>query len=231
MPLRIYIAPQIGNGIRGDLDPITGFYVWTDSTGPYRSLLHKFIDTTAGESFDEIDHPARHVSICTVEARAATLDAIDADSRIIAAIPIRATDRTHLAQILNAPFSSYPLAWRNAARNKLESWGVNTEWITGSHTMKDLLRHIIKQFSVAQVADGHGQSSVKEFLKANLNTQVSAIPADHRNAIRNWLQSKNIDISWITGSTTVREVIASLPASFSKLYGHDIKHHFAGEDL
>lgn len=231
MPLRIYIAPQIGNGLRGDPDPNTGAYIWTDSTGPYRSLLHKFIDTSAGESFDEIDHPARRISICAVEASAATLDAIEADSRIIAAIPIRATDRTHLAKILNAPFSSYPLAWRAAARNKLENWGVNTEWITGSNTMKDLLRHIIKQFSVVQVADGHGQLEVKEFLKANLDIQISAVPVNYRNAIKDWLKSKNVDISWITGATTVREVVASLPASFAKLYGRNIVHRFAGEDL
>jgi hypothetical protein len=227
MPVRIYIAPQIGSGIVLSADPST----WSDTTGPFRSLLNNYINLAAGEGFDEIDHPARRISICTVEASAATLDAIEADARVVPVIPIRATDRTHLAQILNAPFSSYPLAWRNAARTKLESLGVNTEWITGTSTMKDVLRQIVKLFSVAQVADGHGQTGVKEFIRGNLDVQVSAIPTAQRQAVGAWLQSRGIDTSWITGSTTVRQVVASLPAGFAKLYGRNAAHRFAGEDL
>jgi len=227
MPVRIYIAPQIGSGIVLSPDPST----WSDTTGPFRSLLNNFINLAAGEGFEEIDHPARRISICTVEASATTLDAIEGDARVVPVLPIRATDRTHLAQILNAPFSSYPLAWRNAARTKLESLGVNTEWITGASTMKDVLRQIVKLFSVAQVADGHGQTDVKEFIRGNLDVQVSAIPVAQRQAIGAWLQSRGIDTSWITGSTTVRQVVASLPENFAKLYGRNATHRFAGEDF
>jgi len=227
MPVRIYIAPQIGSGMLVDPNPAN----WSDTTGPYRSLLNKYVNVSEGEGFEEIDHPARRISICTVEASATTLDAIEADGRVIPVLPIRATDRTHLAQILNAPFSSYPLAWRNAARTKLESLGVNTEWITGTNTMKDVLRQIIKLFSVAQVADGHGQADVKEFIRGNIDVQVSAIPASQRQAIGAWLQSRGIDTSWITGATTVRQVVASLPANFAELYGRNAAHRFAGEDL
>lgn len=227
MPLRIYIAPQIGSGMMLSPDPST----WSDTTGPFRSLLNNFITPANGEGFDEIDHPGRRVSICTVDASTATLNAIDADVRVIAAIPIRATDRAHLAQILATPFSSYPLAWRNAARTKLESWGINTEWITGSHTMKDVLRQVIKIFSVCQVADGQGQANVKEFLKQNLDVQVSAIPVAQRTAIGGWLQSKGIDVSWVTGTTTVRQVVNTLPGHFAKLYGRNVLHRFAGEDF
>ncbi len=206
-------------------------YPWTDATGPYRSLLNNLINASNGDNFDEIDHPARRISICTVEASSATLDAIETDVRVIPVIPLRATDRTHLATILSAPFSNYPLAWRNAARAKLESWGINTEWITGSHTMKDVLRQVIKIFSVAQVADGQGQSNVKEFLKGNLDVQISAIPVAQRTAIGAWLQNKGIDTSWITGTTTVRQVVATLPANFAALYGRVVLHRFSGEDF
>jgi hypothetical protein len=227
MPVRIYIAPQIGSGMLLDPNPAN----WTDTTGPFRSLLNTFVNPSAGEGFDEIDHPARRISICTVEASTATLDAIEADPRVTPVIPIRATNRTHLAQILNAPFSSYPLAWRNAARTKLEAFGINTEWITGTNTMKDVLRQVIKMFSVAQVADGQGQGNVMEFLKSNLDLEVSAIPAAHRQAIRDWLLQRGIDVSWITGATTVRQVVATLPANFSALYGRNVLHRFAGEDF
>ncbi len=227
MPVRIYIAPQIGSGMLLDPNPAN----WTDTTGPYRSLLNTFVSLAAGEGFEEIDHPARRISICTVEAQATTLDAIEADSRVTPVIPIRATDRIHLAQILNAPFASYPLPWRNAARTKLEALGINTEWITGTNTMKDVLRQVVKMFSVAQVADGQGQGNVKEFLKGNLDVEVSAIPAAHRQAIGAWLQSRGIDTSWITGTTTVRQVVATLPSNFAALYGKNVLHRFAGEDF
>ena len=204
MPVRIYIAPQIGSGIVLSPDPST----WSDTTGPFRSLLNNFINLAAGEGFEEIDHPARRISICTVEASATTLDAIEGDARVVPVLPIRATDRTHL-----------------------ESLGVNTEWITGASTMKDVLRQIVKLFSVAQVADGHGQTDVKEFIRGNLDVQVSAIPVAQRQAIGAWLQSRGIDTSWITGSTTVRQVVASLPENFAKLYGRNATHRFAGEDF
>jgi hypothetical protein len=227
MPLRIYIAPQIGSGLMLSPDPST----WSDTTGPFRSILHSFIDVSAGHNFDEIDHPARRISICAVEASAAVLTAIEADARVTPVTYARAADRPALAAILAAPFSSYPLAWRNAARTKLESWGINTEWITGSHTMKDVLRQVIKIFSMCQVANGHGQANVKEFLKGNLDVQVSAIPAAHRQAIGAWLQSRGIDTSWITGTTTVRQVVNTLPGHFAALYGRNVGHRFAGEDF
>jgi len=227
MTIRIYIAPQIGSGMMLDPNPAN----WTDTTGPFRSILHSFINPANGDNFDEIDHPARRISICTVEASAAVLTAIEADVRVTPVIPLRATDRAHLATILATPFSSYPLAWRNAARAKLEGWGIDTSGITGSHTMKDVLRVVIKMFSVAQVADGHGQVNVKAFLTENLDTQVSAIPVASRQAIGAWLQSKGIDTSWITGTTTVRQVVATLPGHFAALYGRNVGHRFAGEEF
>lgn len=228
MPIRIYIAPQIGAGvIPYPYDPTT----WTDTTGPYRSLLNNYINVAAGECFDEIDHPVRRVSICTVEASAATLTAIEADSRVTPVIPIRATDRTHLTQILSAPFSSYPLTWCTAAKTKMEGWGINMEWITASHTMKDVLRQVVKIFSTCQVAFGSNQPHVLEFLKGNLGTSVSAIPVAQRDGVATWLQARGIDTSWITGTTTVREVVALLPANFGKLYGRENLHKFAGEDF
>ncbi len=227
MPLRIYIAPQIGSGMVLDPNPAN----WTDTTGPFRSLLQQFINPAAGEGFEEIDHPAWRISICTVEAQGSTLDAIEADPRVTPVTPIRAADRTHLKEILGTPFASFPLAWRNAARTKLEAVSINTEWITGTDTLKDVLRQVVKLFSVAQVADGHGQANVMEFLKENLDVEVSAIPAARRQAIRDWLVSRGIDVSWITGSTTVRQVVAALPGNFARLYGRSVILRFAGEEF
>lgn len=225
MPIRIYVAPQIGSGMMIDPNPSN----WTDATGPYRSLLNKYIDSSAGDRFEEIDHPGRKISICCVTATAAAHTAIEADPAITPVIPRRAVDAADLSAILSAPLASYPLAWRTAARSKMESWGIDTSWITGSTTMKDLLTRLIRILSVAQVAAGHGAAAdTLGFLGQNLEMIVSAIPPAQRSAIGDWLRSRGIDTSWITGTTTVREIAAILPAGFRQLYGRDVPISFAG---
>jgi hypothetical protein len=226
MPLRIYICPMIGAGQHPNTTQ-----PWTDATGPWRSLMVNFLNPSLGDSGEGIDHPGHNIVITLVDASASTLTTIEADIRVTPVIPLRATDRTHLAQILATPFSSYPLAWRNAARAKLEGWGINTEWITASHTMKDVLRQVIKLFSIAQVMDGAGQTEVINFIKNNLDSTVGSLSAAQRNAASSWLTSRGVDTSWITGTTTVRQVVHYISDKFPVIYGRNVGHRFAGEDF
>src|SRR5512147_2193644 len=66
--IRFYIAPQGGSGTDAD---------------PYRSILNDLIDIQVGDWFDEIDNPARRISICCVHASQATHDRIAADVRVL----------------------------------------------------------------------------------------------------------------------------------------------------
>lgn len=228
MPIRIYMAPHIGAGHSNYWEANS----WTDSSGPWRSPLHKYRNIAAGDKFDFTHHPARRISISAMGAVSATHDAIDADSTITPIIPARAADMPALLAIFNTPFSSYPLAWRNAARAKLEGWGVNTEWITGTHTMKDVLRHVLKLFHIVQRADGLQLSNVLAFFRqANLDATVASIPAAQRNAIGSWLTERGYDTSWIVGTTTLRQVVHSIVSDHGKIFNYAPTIRLAGEEF
>lgn len=192
MPIRQYLAPQRGTGTDAD---------------PYTSILNDLIDITQGEGFDEIDHPARRYSICTVTASQATHDVIAADARVTVITPRTCADAADFRAVLDAPFSSWPQAWRDAARARCETLGINTEWITASNTLRDVIRYLIRQHFFCQIADGGANGNVKALLSANLAATVGDLPAQVRNGVRNWMQARGLAIGWITNSTTIREVV------------------------
>jgi len=188
MKVRFYVAPQIGDGT---------------FQNPYRSILNDLVDVESGDWFDEIDHPARRISICCVHASDATHAVILADSRPVPISELYEEGAVGigLAKIFNNITGS------EALKTKMENHGISTAWITNSNTMRDVLRYLIRIFTVTQITDGEGNTNVKEFLKANLTTTVAQIPVGVRTSIRNWMQAKGLAIGWITNATTVREIV------------------------
>jgi len=188
MKVRFYVAPQQGDGT---------------FQNPYRSILNDLINISQGEWFDEIDHPARRISICCVHASDATHAVILADSRPVPISELYEEGAVNegLSHIFNNITGS------TALKTKMENHGISTSWITNSNTMRDVLRYLIRIFTVTQITDGEGNTNVKEFLKANLTTTVAQIPVGVRTSIRNWMQAKGLAIGWITNSTTVREIV------------------------
>lgn len=198
MSVRIYIAPSIGDGGH----PATQV---SDTTGPFRSRVSKYL--AAGDIHSQTDLPARGLFLSIVDGSATTHTAILADSLITPVTPAAVADMAALAAQLNAPFSSYTLAWRNAAKAKLEGWGINTDWITGTDTLRSVLRAFVKMIHISQrFGLGEGRTGLVEWINANLDTTVSALPLSARNGIGQWMDSVGIDTSWITGTTTVREI-------------------------
>jgi len=189
LKIRFYIGPQIGSGT---------------VLNPYRSLLNDFIHIENGEWFTEIDNPARRISICCVVAEQTTHTAIATDSRVIICSPL-ADDKADMKTKLENTFNS--IAGAAALKVKLEAIGIDTSWIGGSDTLRLGLRYLLRVFTVGQFADGESVGEVREFLKANLTTQVSAVPAVIRDRVKTWMQNKGLAVGWITGTTTVRQVI------------------------
>ena len=188
MKVRFYVAPQQGDGT---------------FQNPFRSVLNDLINISQGDWFDEIDHPARRISICCVHASDATHAVILADSRPVPISELYEEGAVGigLAKIFNSITGS------TALKTKMENQGISTAWITSSNTMRDVLRYLIRIFTITQVSDGEGNTNVKEFLKANLTTTVAQIPVGIRTAIRDWMQAKGLAIGWITNATTVREIV------------------------
>jgi len=228
MPSQIYLAPEIGSGLSISHDPAT----WSETTGPLRSLVHDYMYSNG--TLHSIHNNQRKVHITWVETTDALLDLIETDARIKKVLPVRATDQAHLKQILAAPLSTFSAAWRTNAKTFLENHGVNLEWVTLQSTIKDIILLVIKLFNIQQMAYSRGYLNVRQFLGENLDLTVSQVPPECRDEIRDWLGSVGVDVSGITATTTVREVLALLPPAFDKLYGHrrlDKAFHFAGEEF
>lgn len=189
MSIRFYVAPQAGTGT---------------FEAPYRSLLNSFIDVASGEFFQEIDNPARRLSICCVTASDTTHANIAADSRVIVISRLYA-DLAALKTGLNETLDNIPGA--ATIKTKLETVGISTSWITGTNTLKDAIRYLFRVHFMGQIADGEGNANVKTFIANNLDTTVQQVPAQVRNAVRNWMQAKGLAIGWIGNTTTVREVV------------------------
>lgn len=188
MLTRFYVAPQQGDG---------------SFLNPYRSILNDFINIHQGDWFDEIDNPARHISICCVHALQTSHDAILADGR---ALPIGSIfDDAQKTVFLNSLISSIPNL--TALKTSLGSHGISTSWLSGSNTIRDGIRYLIRIFSTAQIADGEGNKNIKDLISRNLDMTVQQIPVAIRNAVRDWMQSKGLAIGWINNATTVREIL------------------------
>ena len=136
MPIRIYLAPQIGSG--------------TSTQDPIRSILNDFVDVRNGDKFDEIDNPSVKQSICTVYASQETHDAIYAD---------RVTNPGRIVYISNlinnaldhdiglqTEWRTLPQAFKNAAISKLNDVGVTANDLSDTVTLKDVLRVVLHTF-------------------------------------------------------------------------------------
>lgn len=188
MSIRFYLAPQQGTGTFQD---------------PFRSILNDLIDVQAGDSFQEIDNPARRISICCVRASDATHAVISADARLLP-VSARVAD-DGLLEHLETLFNSLPGI--GALKTALEARGISTSWISGSNNVRDGLRYLMRVFSIAQIADGMGNAHVKTIIAQNLDSTVGDVAPAVRNGVKNWMQAKGLATGWITNSTTVRQVI------------------------
>jgi hypothetical protein len=106
------------------------------------------------------------------------------------------------AGALNRELRDIPLATRTAIRDKLESIGFEFTWATLDNTVRDILEYVGHSIQLAEWAD-------VQISSANFNTNkiVGDIPQEKRQLVNRHLQDLGIDTSWITLSTTIRDVV------------------------
>lgn len=193
MPVQLYLSPQeLHTGDDGSE------YTW--------NYLNNLIDTGAGDWFDEIDHPARKVSICILTASDATIDAVNADPKCKKVLPARVADTAAFVSALDTPLRRYPGNWRSAVKTVLLNQGIDIDDLTLDNTLRDVLRRLMRAQALTQRAFGKRKQRILDFVQRNLDETVSVIPVEERDELRDWLQAEGIDITWATGSTTVREL-------------------------
>lgn len=190
MPIQAFVAPQIGDGMSMET--------------AFRSVVSTVIGQ--GENYNEYDHPGRRYSLVIVEASDATLDAITALQGVILCSP-RAANRIEFGLNLNRTVSTFPAQFVSDLQTKLEAGGINTAWATGQTTLRQIIRYLIRVSTVAQLAQGAGNSNLLDFLARNLTATINQVPVPVRSAVSQWMQDRGLAIGWITNQTTVREVL------------------------
>ena len=130
---------------------------------------------------------------------------IDADSEI-REIPFSALDLT---------VSELTSNQRTAIQNWLENNQIPIDWITGSTTIRELLRFIIRFAHLIQILKN-------DFPSELLDATVSDIPNARRQRMLNWAQANNIDTSGITLLTPIRVVLRHLINNYGWSIIHDM---------
>lgn len=191
MLTRFYVSPQIGTGTHDD---------------NYRNKINDYINirATPPDWFDEIDNSGRHISICCVHATQTAHDLIVTDTQILPISPLYASEE-EMATGMETILDSIP----NIATIKttLEDRGISTSWISGSNTLRDAIRYMIRVFVFANIADGKRQVQVRDFVQNSLSTRINQVPTAVSNAVKNWMVAKGLATGWITGTTTVRQIL------------------------
>jgi hypothetical protein len=209
--MKLYLAPQSGTGAEED---------------PIRSILNDLIDINQGDWFDEIDNPARKISLCSVHASVQTHAIIQADGRAVLLTPNEITSSAALKETLDAPFTSWPSAWRTAAKTGLEANGISVAWVTETNTLRDVLRYLLRVSVFAQIADYSGSSALKNFLAKNLTAKYSGLTTNQKNTVVSWMAAKGLATGWIESNTTIRQIIHYVMENLG--WG---KIKFSGEDF
>ncbi len=99
---------------------------------------------------------------------------------------------------------------RTAIVNALEAANVPAHWVANGQTFRIVLRRLAGMFSLLQNVHGRGL----RFLQASLDAQISALPANVRQAMQEASAYLQLDTTGITGTTTLRAALAQIGAQF-----------------
>jgi hypothetical protein len=185
--IRWYLSKGIGSGSFLD---------------PYRSPIH---DLPLGGGIIGYDIPQRRYFLNRVGASGTDHSYIVSQGYGIPLSPIYDGvdgERNGLA----LPFALHDSGFRTALQAEAEGNGLSATWVTGSHRMGDVIAYFIKIMRLAQTAYKKHEGFDYLFT-LRLSDPVTALSPARRNAVRDWMMAKGIDTSWITPTTTIREVL------------------------
>jgi len=165
------------------------------------SKVKLYLSGEEGHSSAQLPNPWKMWTLSEVNASEATHNAIQADPEILLVPLWDSTDvgtRTYLP--LTATVSQIDATYRAQIVTYLEARGIPTGWIQGFHTIGRVFRYITQ---ILRTVDRMQEN----FPEYDLATQLSAIPAQQRSKVEQWMRNHGIDTSDITLAWTVRQVL------------------------
>lgn len=94
--------------------------------------------------------------------------------------------------------------------NALEALNVPAHWVANGQTFRVVFRRLAGVFQLLQNVQGRGL----RFLQASLDSPISGLPANVRQAMQDGAAALNLSTTGITGATTLRVALASIGAQF-----------------
>lgn len=96
-----------------------------------------------------------------------------------------------------------------AVESALEARNIPAEWVSTSLTYREVLRCVIGIFQFAQRYNA--QTGLRLFRAGvTLSTRMNQIPVARRNELSDVATSFNLDVSAVTGTTTIRQLLRLL---------------------
>lgn len=185
---RFYRSPQIGTGTKDD---------------PLRSKLTLYIfNDGSGSRFWDWVHYARPVRYALAHCESSTHTQIAADPEMTP-LSGELADRAAIDAWMAETLQGAP----QSIRDLFEADGFSVSWATTQTTKKQMLRYLCKVHVQTQDLERLGQTTTLECFRRALDSQVNQLPANVRTGVRDWMQAKGLDTTWIGGTTTIRQVI------------------------
>lgn len=184
MATRIYLVPKIGTGVIGDNDPFRPKY------------FAKADGSTA---------------IVGVECRC-HLYGLEPVALVAATV----TAAQHTALIANADVVAVPLnldstvgAAVSAVQTAIEGFNIPADWVTSGMTYRQVVRWLSALFILAERL--HLVGNVRIFPPGiSLTSQISDLSDRQRAHLRNAAYTLGVDVSKVTGATTMRAFLKTL---------------------
>lgn len=186
MTLRFYLSTTLGDGLSRQT--------------AFRPKLRSYIVYDGTQDFSDWSNRATAFRFCIADCASALHTTIAADPDVLALSPELA-DVAAVNAYLDGLVGTLP----GPVATALEAAGLPVDWITAGTTRRQLWRFASMWHVVVQALAEN--PNALSFLRTNLGSRVNTIPVAQRNAIQNWMISRGIDTSWITGPTLIRAVV------------------------
>lgn len=186
MTYRFYRAVVIGDGSR---------------TNPWRSKLTDYITAGAGADFWDWINDARPLRYCLALCEPAVHTVIDDDVDIVALGPEHADLAAVNTWLESATISDV------VVHARLELDGISASWIAAQTTRRQLMNYASRMHVVIQDVKRLRNSETMDIFSRALTSRVNQLPVATRTKIQEWMTTKGLDVTWIAGTTGVRQVL------------------------
>lgn len=93
----------------------------------------------------------------------------------------------------------------NTVRDALEGMNIPGNWVQTTNTYREVVRSVAQVFQFTQRLAGIGADRL--FSNKTLSTTWADVPADMKQKLRDAADSMQMDYSFVTASTTIRQIL------------------------